>query len=370
MAHRRWFPWLGLLVVAIVAVVLGTRRWAREPAPLAAPAPREAPRSLAGEAAPSTAAPVAAAAPSARQETGPARPAAPARRWVKAGWGSGRGQLGRVEPREGNPEGPTAVAPDGRGRVLVLDRVNGRVVTYDERGQVLGEVPTAVRSPQELLPTRDGHLLVLDRTADRAVAVHDADGKLVGELPIEGRGVEDGGEVTGLFVDGDSVYVETGHSELVRIGNTAGQPDAERSTLAGRPTRDGRALLRAELVDARRGLLRVRILDRRTGEERLARVVDVATPFFSILQLDSDLSGRIFVAVHAGRESSPGVVVGEEVRVACFGPSLEPRGLARLPANVLPDESFRDLAVADDGTLVYMHRTEAGVAIETYTCGP
>lgn len=369
MPKRRWIVSLGLVAAVVAAILLVSRRRVDGSGPLAETAQREVPVAPSTEAAASTAAPVSTAASSTRPEAGPAPAAQPAKRWVRAGWGSGREQLGRVEPSSGNPEGPTAVALDARGRALVLDRVNGRVVTYDERGQVLGQVPTAVRSPQELLSTSDGHLLVLDRTADRAVAVHDAQGNLVGELPVEGGGVEDGGDVTGLFVDGDSVYVESSHEGLVRIGSTSGKPDTERPTLAGRPTRDGRSLLRAELVDRANGLLRVRLLDRGTGEERLARVVSMATPFFSIVQLDSDVSGRIYVAVHAGRETSPGVVVGEELRVACLGPSLEPRGMARLPANTLPDESFRDLAIADDGRLVYMRRTESGVTVETYACG-
>ncbi len=374
MSTRRFIPWLGLFVAGVAAVIaallLLSRGGSTAPGSLAATAPREDPGASPAAPAPPGRAPLPAAGAPPQADAAPARAMEPAKRRVKAGWGKGRGELGRAEPSSGNPEGPTAVAWDASGRVLVLDRVNARVVAYDERGEAVGHVPTAVRSPQELLPTDDGHLLVLDRTADRTVAVHDAQGKLVGELPIEGSGVEDGGDVTGMFVEGDSVYVETGHAGLVRIGDTSGQPDAERPTLAGRPTRDGRALLRAELVDRAAGVVRVRLLDRQTGQERLARNVSLGTPLFAIAQLDSDRSGRVYLAVHAGRETPSGEVVGEELRVACLGPSLEPRGMARLPPNVLPDESFRDLAVTDDGRLLYMHRTTAGVTVDTYACAP
>ena len=37
-------------------------------------------------------------------------------------------QVGRDRPKEGNPEGPMSFAVDGRGRMHVLDQVNGRVV--------------------------------------------------------------------------------------------------------------------------------------------------------------------------------------------------------------------------------------------------
>jgi hypothetical protein len=45
-----------------------------------------------------------------------------------------------------------------------------------------------------------------------------------------------------------------------------------------------------------------------------------------------------------------------------------PVGSAVLPANTLPDETFRDLTVLDGGGVVYAVRTEAGVSYERYDC--
>src|SRR5262245_58291423 len=49
---------------------------------------------------------------------------------VSSTWGSEKDQLGHARPMEGNPEGPMSFTLDPKGRVLVLDQVNGRVVRY------------------------------------------------------------------------------------------------------------------------------------------------------------------------------------------------------------------------------------------------
>ena len=48
---------------------------------------------------------------------------------------------------------------------------------------------------------------------------------------------------TGLFVDGDSVYVEAEHGPLIRVGGLDGKADPERPQFPGRPSRDGKSFL-------------------------------------------------------------------------------------------------------------------------------
>ena len=43
-------------------------------------------------------------------------------------------------------------------------------------------------------------------------------------------------------------------------------------------------------------------------------------------------------------------------------------GVVTLPANTMVEESVRDLAVQDDGTILYMYRTPQGLQILRYTC--
>lgn len=97
---------------------------------------------------------------------GGVRVAGPSEVLVRAAWGSSPGQLGRERRQEGNAEGPMA-----------------------------------------LTAARNGDLVVLDRLADGVVAILDNDGRPMGELPLLGPSVKEGGAVTGLFVDGDDVYV-------------------------------------------------------------------------------------------------------------------------------------------------------------------
>ncbi len=287
---------------------------------------------------------------------------------VRASWGNGVDQLGRSRPREGNPEAPASLALDAQGRIVVLDSVNGRIVRYDAQGRVVGTLATTQSAPQEIATARDGSLLVMDRLADKSVAILDADGHLKGELPVTGKGMEQGGSATGLFVDDTGVYVEREHSQLVRIGDVSGQPDAARPELDGRPSRDGRSLLSAGVVDPAAGRLWLRRLDRASGALVFQKQVVLDSPYFAILLLDSDRAGTIYVGVHSGREVAPGDVRDEAVQVACVGPTGDLRGVARMPANTMPEEIFRELEVQDDGTILHLEISDEGATVRAYRC--
>jgi hypothetical protein len=287
---------------------------------------------------------------------------------VRATWGSGPGQLGRSRPAEANPEAATAFARDASGNIVVIDKVNGRLVRFGPNGDPLDTIPSPVAAPQELLSSPDGSLAVMDRLVDQSVALLDKNGKLIGKLPIVGTGIDKGGSATGLFRDKDGVYVESEHAQVVRIGDAAGSPDGTRPMFDGRPTRDGGALVSAHLVDPSTGSFAVRVIDRETGDLRVQRQLTLTVPLLSIVFLDSDPAGNIYAGVHVGQEMRPGEMLNEAIQVLCLGPSAELRGTATLVANTMPEESFRDLSVLDDGTILYMQRNETGVAITQHQC--
>ena len=57
------------------------------------------------------------------------------------------------------------------------------------------------------------------------------------------------------------------------------------------------------------------------------------------------------------------------VWVSCLDPlDGRPIGKIELPANTMPEESFRDLAVFDEGGVLYALRTEQGVTFQRYDC--
>ncbi len=53
----------------------------------------------------------------------------------------------------------------------------------------------------------------------------------------------------------------------------------------------------------------------------------------------------------------------------CLAPGDgQPWGSADLPPSPLPEESFRDIVVLDQGGMVYAYRTEEGVSYQRYDC--
>jgi hypothetical protein len=84
----------------------------------------------------------------------------------------------------------------------------------------------------------------------------------------------------------------------------------------------------------------------------------------AILLLDTDRAGTIYLATLVEQPDSSEVVL-----LNC----LEPLkgvvvGSAVLPPNTLPEETFRDFTVLDEGGVIYALRTEQGVSYLKYDC--
>jgi sugar lactone lactonase YvrE len=269
---------------------------------------------------------------------------------ASARWGSGREELGHERPAEGNAEGPMSFALAGKD-LVVLDQVNGRVVRYDEKGRFLSS-SNAPGTVQDIAVGKDGTTALLDRLAGKTVTLTDANGRRIGELPLTGIG--EPGSLTGIFVDGNAVYVEKEHGALVRIGTTDGKAAEDAQELIGRPSKDGALLLSAVISSAEAGRIAVNAFDRKKDAHRFARVVEVPRPAHGIVMLDTDARGTIYLAAAAGTP--------EAAHVACLDPT-DGRVLGRvtLPVSRSPEESFRDFAVTDDGTIVHALRTDEGV---------
>jgi hypothetical protein len=286
------------------------------------------------------------------------------------GWGAGKNQLGRHRPREGNPEGPMSLTLDRAGNPWVLDQANGRVLKLDGRGNVTGSSLLTVQAAQDLAVAKNGNALVLDRLVDKTVAVMSGDGKSLGELAVGGRGIPETGKVTGVFTDGDSVYVEREHGDLVRIGDTSGKADPNRPEIPGRPTRDGLSYISAQISDGARGRIAVTEIDRASGDHRFTRDVPFGMPVMAILLLDSDLTGLIYLAAMGERpgptSESPTISV---VDLLCLDPlDGRPLGRAETAANTSADETFREMTVLDNGGVLYLYRSEAGSELRRLDC--
>jgi hypothetical protein len=264
-----------------------------------------------------------------------------------------------------------SLAVTSLGDMVVLDQVNGRLLRLAADGKVLGTTPLTQQTPQDVAVTKDGTLLVLDRLKDKSVAIIDPyTGALKGDLPLEGEGIHNTGGITGTFVDGDSVYVEREHGALVRIGDTSGQADLTRPEIPGRPTRDGRAYILARIIDSPGGRLFVNVVDRQSGEHRYTREYRLQFPLLYITLLDSDRSGVIYLAVAGELPTGKADPAAEPaVRLFCLDP-LDGKviGQTDLPLNTMPEETFRDFAVLDEGGVVYQYRTPEGISLRRAWC--
>jgi hypothetical protein len=276
---------------------------------------------------------------------------------VRAKWGNARGDLGRERLQEGNAEGPMSFATGPNGELVVLDQVNRRVVRYDRKGKVTS-VSDAPPTTQDVAVARDGSTALLDRLSAKSITLTDPSGKKIGELSLERSKAGDPGLLTGVFVDGKDVYVEKEHGALVLVGTTDGRPAEEAVQLAGRPSRDGTLLLHASMAQGR---VVLNAIDRKTSTSRFARAIPFARPLRAIVLLDSDLRGTIYIGASAGPPN--------EAQIVCADPS-DGRVLGRLtlPTSAVPEESFRDFTVADDGTIFYAVRSEEGVTYSSARC--
>lgn len=260
--------------------------------------------------------------------------------------------------------GPMSLAVDGKGNVYILDEINGRIVRRGPDGKLEGTFPLHQQTPDDIAVAADGSIAVLDRISGKDVALYDASGASQGSLPLVGPGLPDPGDVTSIQVDGNDVYAELEHNKLVELGDTSGHAANPRTTLSGRPSRDGKSLLSARIVDANAGRVRVESVVRASGAVRFVRDLALVPVIHQILLLDTDLSGTIYLAVEFQR---PGAVA--KVTLSCLDAATGAViGGALLPANTMPEDSFRDFAVLDGGGVIYALRSPAGVTYQRYYC--
>ena len=286
---------------------------------------------------------------------------------ISGGYGSADGQFGRRRDPESNPEGPMAVAAGPNGQLAVVDQVNRRILRYKD-GKLVGSVAIGGDTVQDIAFARDGKMLVLDRLVDGNVQIYGADGKLANEVSLAGKGVSEGGGVTGVFSDDDGIYVERDHESVVRIADASGASDPNRPEMVGRPSRDGRLLLAAEIADAANGDVLVSASDRTSGQPAWKQPIHLGIPIVHIITLDSDAAGQVYLAVDVGHEtaSAPFTIYDEHILVARLGSGGAPRGMLSIPPLPTADESFRPITVDDDGSVYVMAAGDNGLAVTRY----
>lgn len=286
------------------------------------------------------------------------------------GWGNGDKKLGHSRPDEANPEAPMSLTVDPLGNVWILDQVNERLVKLDKNGKQVGTVPLSVQAGQDVVVGPDGTVMVLDRLVDKSVSLTGPDGKPRGELPLIGKGLEEGGASTGLFTDGEKIFVEREHGDSVEIGSTSGQASKERTEVPGRPAGDGRTYLTAGIVDGASGTVMVTAIDREPQAHRFTRQLSMGQPVVALNALDADRSGVIYLGTVLELPGSTAEAPMFGIAVLCLDPlDGRPLGQTRFAANTMPEETFRELTVLPEGGVLFLERTPAGPRVVRYGCG-
>lgn len=277
-------------------------------------------------------------------------------------FGDGPYDVGRRRDPETAAIGPSSLAVGHDGTLFINDPVHGRLVRIGKDGRPSGAIKLPSATVDEVVALRDGKLAVLDRLGEKSVWQLDADGKTIGELAVEGVGVKESSLTTGLFEDPNGgLFVEVGHKTLVRVDGTS------RSTLPGRPRRDGGIYLRCAIADRKAGIVR---LDAMFADSVPAWGVSLplGAPVIRVALCDSDLAGNTYVGANVGLESTtpPYAIVEEKLILIAVDPAGTPRGTLTLPTKPAPEETFRELEVGDDGTIYRMVITDQGLVVETY----
>ena len=286
---------------------------------------------------------------------------------LRATWGTGPMQLGRMQAAESSPEGPASFLVDEAGRAFVLDQVNLRIQVY-EQGRLKRSIPLPADTFEDLALMPNGNVAVLDRLSRRTVRLMDARGQLVSEVNLEGPGVGEGGAVTGLFARDDGLWVEVAHGRLVRITDASGQADPQRPWVAGRFTAGGAKVLSAAL-DARYA---AEIVTRpavagKVPAQRLARV-DFDLRLAHLTALETDAAGNVYLGalMMRHRQSAPVDVVEQRSELVVVSPRGHELRRISLPAPVTALEFLRSVRVSPDGSVWHLSFDANGATLRRY----
>jgi len=286
----------------------------------------------------------------------------------KAAWGNQLGELGRDLPNEGSPQAPMSFAVDASGQAYVLDQVNSRLQIF-KPGRAPRAIPLANDGYQDIALTARDEVALLDRLVTKSVDFVDEQGRVRSSVPLTGKGIDEPGAVTGMFVQDDGVWVEVEHTRLVRVATPDGKPDPERPTVIGRFSYDGTLLLTAAKDGDSAAVVITRpVTAPATEAGTLLARVPFAQRLSHLLALDSDLNGRVFLGVYLiqPKDDGSGEVIAFE-QVVVLGRDGKELSRIALPPHTGPEETFRRISVDSDGTVYQLGFDESGATLRGFT---
>ncbi len=281
---------------------------------------------------------------------------------VRAKFGSGPDDIGILTPKEGNCEGPMSFTISEKGEIYILDQVNSRIQCF-KGGKRIKIIPIPSDTFMDIALTQDGKIILLDNAIKKSVYILDSEGKTLNIIPLEGRLIPYGPEVTEIL------YVKRGkfagiwaillEDRSVRIAMPEGTTVTERIGVPGRFLSDGRRLIRAEIIgDAT-------VVIYRSKQDSLSQWEPEITLFFNmyignLMGIWDDKSGRIYLAaaLEDNNKWFNTVLV------------LTPEGKELKRVNLfvqdMPHEIHRSVRVSPDGRIFQMALDKADVFIRRY----
>ncbi|MBL8605716.1 MAG: hypothetical protein JNL38_00285 [Myxococcales bacterium] len=274
-------------------------------------------------------------------------------------WGS----QGLARTFEETPRGASSFTFDAAGRAVVVDELGHRVVVLDESGKPARAVALPHPHADEVLVSRGGQLVVLDRRDTGTVSVERADGGW-STIQLSGAGVDEPRAVSRLVEHEGGLYVQRdGNGPLLKVGDTSGRAAAEPAELQGIPTRDGRFLVSAGVTDAERGRVWVNLARAADATHVWTRELRLPVEVGAVGLVDTDDHGRVYV-VSLG-ETREGVYSNW---LTCLA-QADGKAISTQSFPVQPRwESFRDFEVRPSGGLVVAMREPDGLRFVTVSC--
>ena len=277
-------------------------------------------------------------------------------------WGGSGHAAGRLDGNESASEGPMSFAVATGGEIYLLDQVNLRVLVLRSDGTVADEVPIPAATFQDLAVWPDGRIVLLDRLAGAELVVIDRKGRVTGQFPLVGDGIPEGGGVTAMFARDDGLWLEFGHTYVVRLLDRDLRA-CPRTTQPGRIVERGKRSVGAA-IDYRGGA-RLWLGDPATGA--MLAETDVAIPdhIARIIWIESDANARIHVLVHVLEfdEKDPKLVLVDKVVGLVYDRDLVPLATYESPHTIVEWEQFREFTVTANGQVLQMAFSPAGVSL-------
>ncbi len=280
---------------------------------------------------------------------------------VRAKFGSGPNDIGILTPKEASPEGPMSFTIGEKGEIYILDQVNSRIQCF-KGGKRIKTIPIPLDTFMDIALTQDGKIILLDNAIKKSVYILDSEGKTLNIIPLEGRLIPYGPEVTQIM------YVKRGKfagiwailgDRSVRIAMPEGTMDTNRISVPGRFSSDGRRLIRAEIIGDATAVIY------RSKQDSLSQWEPEITLFFNmyignLMGIWDDKSGRIYLAAALEDKNK------WFNTVLVLTPEGKELKRVNLFVQKMPHEIYHSVRVSEEGYIFQMALDDGGAFIKRY----